>query len=435
MELTLLPGFRDFFPEDTARRDYIFKHWRETANRYGFLPYDGPPLENTDLYRRKSGDEIVAQLYCFTDKGGREISLRPEMTPSLARMIASKGRSISKPIKWFCMPQFFRYERQQRGRLREFYQFNCDILGESSVAADAELIALSIDCLRAFGLTETDFRVHVSDRQLLTALISAVGIEDPHLFTVIFSAVDKLTREPPEKVKAKMVEGGVQPDQADKILSFFKQKDLMDIASAYDSSPAVCERVLTLQRLFGLLEAMGLRNFVEFDISIVRGLAYYTGIVFEAFDCKGDLRAIYGGGRYDQLLKTIGGVDMPAVGFAIGDVVLGELLKERALWPQKLMPPLDVYFILIDETLRQPLLSLAHQLREIGFNVDYSLTESSVSKQLKSASEKEATIAVILGPEEWKQGNLKIKDLKKWEEKEIRIEKIREHLLETLHRK
>lgn len=428
MELASLPGFRDFLPEEMARREYIFSRWKSIAERYGFRAYDGPPLEPTDLYRRKSGDEIVGQLYCFEDKGGRDISLRPEMTPTLARMVAAKGQSLPKPLKWFSIPQLFRYERQQRGRLREHFQLNCDILGESSVAADAELVALVVDCLRAFGLTDADFRVRVSDRLLLGALLAAVGIEGDAVLKTVFAGVDKLTREPPEKVKAKMVEGGLTADQADRVLALFKQKKLSDIASEFDASKAVCDRVLALQQFFGILDAMGLGGFVEFDLSIVRGLAYYTGIVFEAFDCKGELRAICGGGRYDNLVKTIGGVDMPALGFGMGDVVLGELLTERKLWPEKLAGSLDVFLVLVEEKLRPQMLSLAHQLRGEGLRVDYAFDETAVGKQLKAASQKEARAAVIMGPEEWKRGMVKVKTLESREEIEVAVGSVHSHL-------
>ena len=430
MDLAALPGFRDFFPEETARRDYIFDRWRETARCYGFSAYDGPPLENTELYRRKSGDEIVSQLYCFTDKGEREVSLRPEMTPSLARMIASKGNSLPKPIKWFSIPQLFRYERQQRGRLREHFQFNCDIIGESSVAADTELVALLVDSLRAFGLTGSDFHVRVSDRQLLAALMDVIGIKGEIPLKVVFGAVDKSAREPADKIKAKMIEGGINASHAEQVLNLFRRKGLMDVASEFDSSKAVCERVLALQQFFGLLDSMGLREFVEFDLSIVRGLAYYTGIVFEAFDLKGDFRAISGGGRYDHLLSTIGGVDLPALGFGMGDVVLGELLTERKLWPPELVPAVDVYLVLVDESLRTSLLALAHQLRGTGLSVDYALTETAVARQFKQASQRKVIAAVVIAPEEWKRGAVKLKNLETREEVEVGVEKLQSRLME-----
>jgi histidyl-tRNA synthetase len=432
MDLNSLPGFRDFFPEEAAKREYIFSRWKETAQKYGFVAYDGPPLESTDLYRKKSGDEIVGQLYCFVDKGERDISLRPEMTPSLARMIASKGQSLAKPIKWYSIPQLFRYERQQRGRLREHFQFNCDILGESNVAADAELVALLTDTLRSFGLTSEDFRIRVSDRELLAALIAASGVQGETLLKVVFAAVDKLTREPPEKVKAKMIEGGLSAEQSDKILNLFGKKPLNEIAAEFDSSPEVCNRILILQQFFGTLDSMGLKDFVEFDLTIVRGLAYYTGIVFEAFDKKGKFRAISGGGRYDKLLSTIGGIDMPALGFGMGDVVLGEILTERNLWPAKLLQPIEVFLVLVDESLRSSLLAIGHQLRSAGFKVDYSLTETAVGKQFKAASNRDAKIAVILGPDEWKEGKVKVKNLLTREEIGVSVDKLAIQITELI---
>lgn len=431
MDLASLPGFRDFPPLQAARRNHIFKIWTEMARRYGFSAYDGPPLENTDLYRRKSGEELMGQLYSFTDKGGRDVTLRPEMTPSLARMAAAVGASLPKPIKWFSMPQLFRYERQQRGRLREHFQFNCDILGEADTAADAELIALLVDCLRAFGLTAHDFCVRVSDRPLLAALMEAVDVKGEESLRVVFAAVDKLTRESSEKVKAKMIEGGLTEERAGKVLDLFKLRDLSEIASAFDASPAVCERVLVLQRLLGTLEAMGLREYVAFDLTIVRGLAYYTGMVFEAFDRQGKFRAICGGGRYDHLVKKIGGVDMPALGFGMGDVVLGELLTDRKLWPDNLEKTVQVYLVLVDEKERLSMLSLAHQLRGTGLRVDYSLTTAAVGKQFKAASSSGASVAVVIGPDEWKRGRVKIKFLESRQEEEIGVETLKSRLLET----
>lgn len=434
MDLTSLPGFRDFFPEDAAKREYIFTQWRKTAQQYGFLNYDGPPLEPTDLYRKKSGDEIVGQLYCFTDKGDREVSLRPEMTPTLARMVASKGNSLPKPIKWFSIPQLFRYERQQRGRLREHFQFNCDILGETDIAADAELVALLIDCLRALKLTSDDFKVRISDRQLLAALVKVCGIDSEAKTKTVFAAVDKIAREPREKIKAKMIEGGLSTEQTDKILSLFEQKTLSSLASAFDSSPEVCERILALQQFFGILEAMGLKDYVVFDLTIVRGLAYYTGIVFEAFDCKGEFRAICGGGRYDKLLSTIGGVDIPALGFGMGDVVLSELLTDRKLWPGDLGQTIDIFLVLVDESLRSSMLALGHKIRQADLRVDYTFTETAIGKQFKLASAKGAKGAVVIGPDEWKLGQVKVKDLSSRDEKAIALDQLVPHLQANFRR-
>src|SRR5437867_4577456 len=362
-----LPGFRDFYPEPLALRRHIFGVWRETARRYGFREYDGPPLEPLELSTAKSGDEIVGQLFDSVDKGDRAVALRPEMTPTLSRMVGAHHRDYKKPIKWFAIPQLFRYEKQQRGRLREHFQFNADIIGETDVAADAELIALAIDTLRSFGLTEKDFVVRVSDRRAWQRHLEALGIMPERQYEV-FQAIDKLEREPLEKTREKL---GVI---ADAVLAFPKE-DLRE-----------------------LFEKLGeLNKFCELDFKIVRGLAYYTGIVWEIHDRKGELRAIAGGGRYDNLIKLVSGVDLPALGFGMGDVVLGELLKDRGLLP-KLDWELDCYVVIADEALRPEALKLIHQLREAGIAVDYSLTPAKVGRQYEAADKLGARHAVLVGP-------------------------------------
>ena len=305
--------------------------WRDVARRYGFVEYDGPPLEPLDLYTKKSGDEIVGQLYTFTDKGDRKVALRPEMTPTLARMVAAKANAMRKPIRWFSVPQLFRYERQQKGRLREHFQLNVDIIGEASAAADAELLAVAIDVMRALGLTAQDVRARVSDRRLLTALLSDVGVKKAEL-PAVFAAIDKTGREPREVTRDKIekaVSGADARRGVERILK--NSTDLDATAREFSDSPAVIEEISRMREYLGFLDALGVGDWVEFDLSIVRGLAYYTGKVFELFDAKGEFRAICGGGRYDDLLSTIGGVDLPALGFGMGDVVLTEVLRARDL--------------------------------------------------------------------------------------------------------
>ena len=304
-----LPGFRDFLPDDCAARNYIFARWREVGGRYGFVEWDGPILEPTDLYRRKSGAEIVDQLFNFTDKGDREVSMRPELTPTLARVVAAHERAFKKPLKWFSIGQFFRYEKQQRGRLREHYQLNCDIIGESDFAADIELIALCIDTLRGFGLTENDFVVRISDREFWTDFLRQQKLPTER-WEEVLQIIDKSGREPREKTEEKLGK------LAGSVFSIFDEGG----------------RSGKLDRLVDGLGARGLAGFVDVDVRIVRGLAYYTGTVFEVFDRAGKLRAIAGGGRYDNLIGQLSddAVSMPALGFAMGDVVLGELLRHRA---------------------------------------------------------------------------------------------------------
>src|SRR6516164_4771231 len=332
-----LPGFRDFLPADCAIRNYVFANWREVARRYGFVEWDGPVLESTELYRKKSGDEIVGQLFHFVDKGEREVALRPELTPSLARVVAAREREFKKPLKWFSIGQFFRYEKQQRGRLREHYQLNCDIVGESDLAADIELIALCIDVLRAFGLNEKDFVIRISDREFWTDFLQQQKLPTER-WEEVLQIIDKSGREPREKTEEKL------------------GKLAGPVFSIFDKGG----RSEKLDRLVEGLGARGLAGFVDIDVRIVRGLAYYTGAVFEVFDRAGKLRAIAGGGRYDKLIGQLsdGAVLMPALGFAMGEVVLGELIRDRAAARERLeaaikdQNKIDIYVVIAKEQRR-----------------------------------------------------------------------------------
>ena len=401
-----LPGFRDFYPEPLPAnepwscdlRQHIFGRWRETARRYGFREYDGPPLEPLELYTNKSGAEIVAQLFNFDDKGDRAVSMRPEMTPTVARMVATAERAYKKPIKWFSLPQLFRYEKQQKGRLREHFQLNCDIFGESDAGADAEIVALLIDVLRSLGLTHEDFVIRLSSRQAWQRFFAARG-GDPARAYEFYQVVDKLERERPEVSAEKLAPLGV------------KLEEVQAFITASIPEPE-------LQTVIDNLSARGLGGFVKVDYGVIRGLAYYTGIVFEAFDRKGEFRAIAGGGRYDQLVKQVseGKADLPALGFGMGDVVLAELLKVRKLVPS-FAGTVDAVVLIEDETLRAASLGVVQQLREAGRAADYSLTPAKGDKQFKRALELGATRTVRL--ERGADGTVvaKIKDLKTREEK------------------
>ena len=374
-----LPGFRDFYPEPLPHSDvgsadarqFIFDKWRATARCYGFREYDGPPLEPLELFTTKSGGEIVGQLYNFTDKGERAVALRPEMTPTLARMVAAHERNYKKPIKWFTIPQLFRYERQQKGRLREHFQFNADLIGETDAAADAELIALLIDTLRSFGLTGQDFVIRLSSRNAWSDFFKQ-GRGDVAREYDFYQAIDKLERTSPEENEQKLTVLGFSLDAVN---TFIK------------SGKPTAE----LQSILDNLAARGLRDFVKVDYRVIRGLAYYTGTVFEAFDRKGEFRAIAGGGRYDNLVKLISGgkVNLPALGFGMGDVVLLELLKARGLLP-KFDANVDVFILIEDENLRPLSLKLVQDLRTAGYAVEYSLTTAKSDKQFKRAQELKA---------------------------------------------
>src|ERR1700731_3303945 len=351
-----LPGFRDFLPSDCAVRNYIFAKWREVARRYGFVEWDGPILEPTDLYRKKSGDEIVGQLFNFTDKGEREVALRPELTPTLARVVAAHEREFKKPMKWFSIGQFFRYEKQQRGRLREHFQLNCDIIGEESLAADIELIALAIDLLQGFGLPADHFTVRISDRQFWTEFLRSKNIEEGR-WQEILEIIDKSGREPAEKTREKL--GAL----SESVFKNFEQRPESE----------------RLNEVVNGLRARGLERFVDVDVRIVRGLAYYTGVVFEIFDRAGKLRALAGGGRYDNLVDQLSdsAVSIPALGFAMGDVVLGELIRGHAVVRDQMEAAIhrdrhaEIYAVIAKEERRVDALKQIQALRDRGYRVDY----------------------------------------------------------------
>jgi histidyl-tRNA synthetase len=401
-----LPGFRDFYPEPLPHpdvwsadaRQYIFDKWRLTARRYGFREYDGPPLEPLELFTTKSGEEIVGQLYNFSDKGDRPIALRPEMTPTLARMVAAHERNYKKPLKWFAIPQLFRYERQQKGRLREHFQFNADIFGESDVAADAELIALLIDALRSFGLTAQDFVIRLSSRNAWEDFFNQ-RCQDAAKAYEFYQIIDKLEREQPPQSTEKLAKIGLNYDE---IIAFIKAgKPTSELAA-----------------ILANLTARGLGDFVKIDYHVIRGLAYYTGPVFEAFDQKGEFRAIAGGGRYDNLVKLISGnkVNLPALGFGLGDVVLLELLKARGLLP-KFDAALNAFCLIEDETLRAESLKFISDLRSAGYAVDYSLTPAKADKQFKRAQELKTAFTVKLERHAAGEITARIKNLQTREEK------------------
>lgn len=403
--MQLLPGFRDFYPEDCALRNYTLSVWREVAARYGFLEYDGPVLESIDLYKKKSGGELVGQLFDFLDKGERHVALRPEMTPTLARMVAARERDYKKPLKWFCAPSFFRYEKQQRGRLREFLQLNCDILGDPSPAADAELLALVIDILRGFGLGPEDFVIRLSDRDAWMQFALGKGVAQERVLDFL-GVVDKLERMPEPESRRKLGEFGIE----------------LEAVRAFIADPSA--EAAKLQGILADLKARGLAEYVVVDLTIVRGLAYYTGLVFEVFDRGGKERALAGGGRYDALLEVMsdGKVRMPALGFGMGDVVLGNMLEEvpaakarREAWIAARRAA-EVYVIVAEETRRPEALGLVQSLREAGLRTDFALSAAKVGKQFQAAEGLGAQYAVVVGTE-WPQ--VKVKELATREERTL----------------
>lgn len=387
-----LPGFRDFLPEDCAIRNAIFSRWREVCRRYGFVEWDGPVLEPTELYKKKSGPEIVSQLFNFKDKGEREVAMRPELTPSLARVIAAHERQFRKPLKWFSIPQCFRYEKQQRGRLREHFQLNCDLIGDSSAAADVEIIALAIDLLRAFGLGADDVVVRLSDREFWTELLRTHQVAEEK-WGELLQVIDKSEREPREKTEAQLGSLAAPVFQ------------VLDGGGSSQKLDAIVRQ----------LELRGLGNFVQVDLSVVRGLAYYTGIVFEIFDRGRQLRAIAGGGRYDNLIAQLSdqAVSLPAIGFAMGDVVLGELLRQKPEASARLaelvreQSALDIYLVIAKEERRADALRQLQQLRDAGWKVDYPLMPAKVGKQFQIAEAMGVRITLLYG-DEWPAVKVKV---------------------------
>lgn len=392
-----LPGFRDFYPEQFAERAHIFETWRRVVRRYAFLEYDGPPLEPLELYTQKSGDEIVTQLYNFVDKGDRPVAMRPEMTPTFARMVGAKAQTLRKPVRWFSLPQLFRYERTQKGRLREHFQLNVDIVGESDVLADAELLSIAVEIMRAFGLSETDVRARVSDRRLLNALLEDLGIAEP-VWTGVYAVLDKLERQPREVSAEKLAQAGLDEATAEVILGF-GDLDFAAVQARFGGSAVVRPHLDRFATYLEALDALGVATWVRFDLTIVRGLAYYTGIVFELFDNVGEFRAICGGGRYDNLLKSLGGADLPALGFGMGDVVIGELLRARGLMQSRDVAP-GFWVAQAPDSPSAPreALQAAAALRQSGCVVEYALKAQKLDKQLEAGRKAGVHTFVVVDP-------------------------------------
>jgi histidyl-tRNA synthetase len=384
-----LPGFRDFVPRECAVRNYLFETWRSVARRAGFVEYETPVLEDTALYLKKSGGELSTQLFRFDDQGGRDVTLRPEVTASLARLAAEHQRHFPKPLKWFEIGQCFRYEKPQKGRGREFHQFNVDILGEAGPSADAELIALAIETMLAFGFAEGDFVVRVSDRKAWTRYAAGRGVADSSLPDFL-GIIDKIERDKPEALAARLAPFGIALEE---IRAF-----MADPENGSDDWRAIQAD----------LEARGLGGHVRLDLSIVRGLAYYTGVVFEVFDARKSMRAVAGGGRYDTLVATIsdGAVDLPATGFAMGDYVIRNLIEETThaamrmeAWLQRHGAACEVYLVVADEARRPEALRLLTDLRRAGVSADLALTSAKVPKQFQSAERCGARFALVVGSE------------------------------------
>lgn len=415
-------GTRDFYPEDMAFQQYIFGKWQKTCERYGFEAYDAPMFENLEIYTQKSGNEIEHQLYTFEDKGGRKMALRPELTPSLARMVATKGSALKRPVRWYSIPRLFRYERMQKGRLREFYQLNMDILGIESVDADAELIAAVIGMMTDLGFEASDFKVRISSRTLLEELFQNAGLQRDQ-FANLYALLDRKGKISPDEYDAELQQIISESTVRDKIKSYFNASSLDEIIQKAGRTSAVAN----LEELFKILAYYGLSDFVVFDIGIVRGLAYYTGVVFEVFDIKKNMRAIAGGGRYDKLVELYGGTPTPAVGFAAGDVVLGDLLKEKGL-----APPLPcrskVFIVNLEDVDKQQVIELAQKIRNNGISCEFSLKSCPLGKQLKNANSARSAYTVFIGGDELKNGDVRVKNMTDGNETIVHLIEVADYL-------
>lgn len=398
-------GMRDFYPEDMAWRSRVFDAFRAAGEAAGFRQYDACVVESYELLARKAGEEVGEQIYHFFDKSERHLALRAEMTPTLARMVAQRQKELPFPLKWTTIAQCFRYERMTKGRKREHYQWNLDIIGEDSVLAEAEVIGAACDALRRMGLSPADFKVHVSSRKFLGELLAKSGIAaDRH--AQVFLALDKRGKMPDAEIAAMLKDGGLSDAEIEATFAIMETKD-------YSACPELVE-------LFRLAEIAGFADCLEFDISVIRGLSYYTGVVFECFDTKGEFRAIFGGGRYDNLLTTIGGEPTSAVGLGFGDVVVTELLKAR-LGEDAAAARKGVAIGFMFPEQRDAAVALAARLRKSGECVDLALRSQKPKKFFSHAAESGAAKAVFLGPDDVEKGVARLKDLSTREETEMEL--------------
>jgi histidyl-tRNA synthetase len=426
MKIPPVKGTRDFYPEDMAVHNWIVDGWKKVSIRNGFEEYDGPIFEHLQMYQIKSGEEIAEQLFSFKDRGERDLAIRPEITPTLARMVNQKINALPKPIKWFSVPRLCRAERPQKGRLREFYQWNIDIIGEDSVLADAEVIFTTVDYLREIGLTSKDIKVKISSRKLLTAALKKFDVADEklnHLYTLL----DKKAKLPPETFLATLIEQ-VGGKIAEQIIAFMESKKVSDVdkfKSEQGDEIDIALNELAMSQLH--LQQMGIEDYCIFDPSIVRGLAYYTGIVFEVHDIVGELRAIGGGGRFDNLLHDFGGPKISATGMGMGDCVLEILLREKGLLDKNLPAKTLDYFVLpVAEDFLSEAVKITAQLRTHGYKTVFTYKSGNLSKQLKNASEQKAKYCVIIG-DEYKAGDIVLKDMATGEQKAIPVKEFLEN--------
>ena len=415
IDLQPVKGTRDFFPDEMRMRNWLFQVWRSVSEQAGFEEYDTCVLEHEELYIRKAGDEISKQLYSFEDKGGRRLSLRPEMTPSLARLVLQRTKSLLFPIKWFSMPQCFRYERMTKGRRREHFQWNADIIGQPEMVAEAEILMLLISACESMGLSAKDIRVFINDRRILNAILSQLNVTEK-LHSAILVIMDKRDKVSPETLGTMLKDVGMTSSQVQHLNEYLTKTNLQELKEELQHTEGIDE----LQHLLQLMDTAGYSDYLQFDISIVRGLSYYTGAVFEINSPEKQHRAICGGGRYDSLLSTNGGKSVPAVGFGFGDVVVLDVLRELERFPE-LTRTLDYTIIPFDNEQVGIALKIANELRSKGAIVDCNFSMKKMKKSLHEANESGAKFAILLFPEELKQEKVVIRDMQLREQNPINI--------------
>ncbi len=419
MKIPPVKGTRDFYPPDMAVRNWIIDGWKKVSVRNGFEEYDGPIFEYLKMFQIKSGDEIVEQLFSLQDRGGRDLALRPEITPTLARMVNQRINSLPKPIKWFSVPRLFRAERPQKGRLREFFQWNIDIIGVDDPRADAEVIFTTIDYLREVGLTPDDIKIKISSRKLLAAALRGFGIRADNL-EPLYALLDKKAKMPSDKFEVLLKEEVGDKEIINKILDFMAVDDVRDIPKIESFLEDDSEE---LNEIFVSLDQMKVEDYCVFDASIVRGLAYYTGVVFEVHDAVGELRAISGGGRYDNLLHDFGSSSIAATGMGMGDCILEILLREKGLLDEKVpVTKLDYFVACADRPTTHTDMRIVARLRSMGYSATFSYKSGNLSKQLKEAVNRKAQKCIIIG-EEILNYQLAIKDMATGEQKLVDYDK------------
>ena len=419
MDLKPPKGTRDFYPDDMRLRKWLFGEFEAVSRAFGFEHYDAPVLESEGLFVRKAGEEIREQLFNFEDKGGRAVALRPELTPSLARMVLARGAALPLPVKWYGIGQCWRYERMTRGRRREHYQWNMDVVGVAGVAAEAELLAAVVAFFTRVGVTAADVKIKVNNRKVLQALMAHHGVP-PAQFAAVCVVLDKLEKLPLEAVQAQLAALAVPAAAAAGLLAAMRARDVDELAGTLGEDHSALRE---LRELFELAEGYGYADWLEYDASVVRGLAYYTGTVFEAFDRAGSLRAICGGGRYDQLLGTLGGDDLPMVGFGFGDAVIVELLQERGLLPT-LRHEVEDVVVCMDAGLRAVACKAAARLRGAGRRVDVALEERKMKWAFKHSERLGAERLVLVGQQEWARGCVRVKRLAEREEADVPLDEL-----------